>query len=60
MKSQRWIKCGEDEDEVDVEGEDADVDEMVKDERDAREEQHGEGFALKYGRRRWFPDAAGN
>ena len=43
MKSQRWIKCGDDEDEVDMEGEDADVDEMMKDERNALEEQHGEG-----------------
>jgi len=43
MRSQRWIKCGDGEDEVDMEDEDADVDEMVKDERDALEEQHGEG-----------------
>ena len=42
MRSQRWIKCGEDEDEVDVEDEDDDVDEMVKDERDALEENHGD------------------
>ena len=42
MRSQRWIKCGEDEDEVDAEDEVEDVDEMVKDERDALEEKHGD------------------
>ena len=42
MRSQWWIKRGEDEDEVDVEDENDDVDEMVKDEREALDENHGD------------------
>ena len=42
MRSQRWINCEEDEDEVDVEEEDEGGDEMVKDESDALEEKHGD------------------
>ena len=41
MMSQWLIKCGEDADEVDVEDENDDVDEIVKDERDALDENHG-------------------
>ena len=63
MRSQRWINCEEDEDEVDVEEDDEGIDEMVKDESDAFEEKHGdvrsnsEKEGDNYGRCRWFPEA---